>query len=71
VPGKAKPVGTHRGDGATMGRRGRLRTAAFRWRVAPAVASGGGVLQQGAVAREAIGGASEQKRHGGVGTEKS
>jgi hypothetical protein len=31
----------------------------------------GGVLQQGAVAREAIGGASERKRHGGVGTEKS
>jgi hypothetical protein len=37
VPGKVEPVGTHRGGGATMGRRGRIETAAFRWRVAPVI----------------------------------
>jgi hypothetical protein len=31
---------------------------------------GGGVLRQGAVAREAAGGTSEWKRHGGAGTKK-
>jgi hypothetical protein len=44
VPSKVKPVGTHRGGGATTGQRGQLRTAA------PVAALGGRgvVLRQGA-----------------------
>jgi hypothetical protein len=62
VPSKVKPVGTHRGGGASTGRRGHLRTAA------PVAASGGRgvVLRQGAVAREAAGGASEGSRRGAL-----
>jgi hypothetical protein len=40
VPGKAGPVGTYRGYGATTGRRGQLGTATFQCRVAPAVVGG-------------------------------
>jgi hypothetical protein len=37
VPGKVKPVRTHRGGDATTGRRGRLGTAMFRWMAALAI----------------------------------
>jgi hypothetical protein len=67
VPGKVKSTGTHRGGSVTMGRRGRLRMAAYRCRVALAIGGGleggGVVLQQGAVAREATG----TKKSGGDG----
>jgi hypothetical protein len=40
VSGKAEPAGTHRGGGATTGRRGRLETTTFRWRANPVVVGG-------------------------------
>jgi hypothetical protein len=55
VPGKVKPAGTQRGGGVLVeGGSGAL---------------GGGVLRQGAVARDAAGGASERKKDGGARTE--
>jgi hypothetical protein len=50
VSGKAGPARTHRGGGATTGRRSRLETAMFSWRAAPTVIGGlrrGVVLRQG------------------------